>query len=368
MIRALLPILLFAPQDPEILRPDPPKVERSGPQWKIGLSAAADLPDETVVQVRLLPVLLRFYEDQASLRWSEMESGQPVRRSVVQQKKLALRAQLPGLRRLVVVWSLDPKAQPQGVTLDRGFAPVRSSYLLGSLSDRLKPFRSSLDEPPRLYSRLLELLKQMDEIDRSGSDRGIPAWSSSLASFRHRCDEEISSGPFTASIGLLDSVAGDAATYVSWLKSRRVAEKKPSNSGGSDSENAQNDNPTGDQPPTGGTSGPTAHGRKDNRDIRSDTAANLRKRLDPFAKLRRAEMLLTLAAEALELLEAGKAAPAGPLLDAASLVEGRLKDEKEPLKPLRDALATLASGDPAMRKSATDSLKLWEATTAKLAP
>lgn len=351
-------VLAFAAQD--VLRPEPPKVERSGPQWRVTLAVAADLPDETVISVDVRPVVLHYAEIREALEWQERESGQPARRALVERGKASLRITVPALQAVTVTWSVDPKAQSRGAKVEKDVAPVRVTWTLGPLPERLKAFRSGSEEPARLLARLLELLQQLEEVEKT-PDR-VGGWTAAIAKFRERCAQETC---FTASVGFLDSVAGDAATYASWIRNRAKAEKERGGAGLNDAENVQNDAPSGTEPPVGGTSGPTGNGRRDNRDIRSDSAPNLRKRLAVFAKIARAELFLILDRETLELVESGKPVEPAPLSElekAVDLVESRFKEEKDVAKHLREAIAALRSGDPAALGASRDALKAHAAS------
>lgn len=380
MMRILMCVLVLAPrQEESVLRPAEPKVQWQEQQWIIALSLQADLPDETVVQIHVRPVVLHFAETRKVLEWEESESAKPPRLALLRRKRADLRLALPALRRLAVTYSVDPKGQTRGAVIRREVPPVRCTYLPGPASSRLKLLRDEYEKPAKSQARLLEILKQLEQTEKSSNpERTIAAVVAALGEFRDRCAKESSEGAFPATAGFLDSVAGDAATYCSWLAQSR---RKPASKGSGDGSGSNNVDPTeadgfkGDGSGGGGSSGPGSKGRPDNRNIRNDSAAGHRKRLECVPALHRAETLLILDMETLALLDRA-AAGTPPSAEEVSglratieLVEQKLARDRIPAEAvahLRDAAAALVSGSAEDATKARDGVMKHQDSAGRL--
>ncbi|MBI2900286.1 MAG: hypothetical protein HYY17_08875 [Planctomycetes bacterium] len=335
MIQALLAVLL---QDEPTLRPGEPKVAKQDARWAVVLPLEADLPDGTVVRARVRPVLLRFREERMELEWAESERGASRRSVSVSGGKAELRLVVPALRRIVVAWAVEG-------------ASARRTHVLGPLDERMRVFRDGYERPSKLRARLLEILKQLEPIEKSG--RGAAGVAAALDDFLDRCAREPA---FPATVGHLEAVAGDAATFVSWLTRRKAGA----------------DAPAGDPARSDGVEGEAPSGRRDNRDMGRESSAALRKRLDCVPALLRAEALLALDAEAVEAIEralAGAAVDARGLRESLDFLDRAFEREGVPAERaahLRRAVAALADGDGEALKKAREEVKGREGADARV--
>ncbi|GEM_PF-4238132 len=341
------------------IQPGPPRVERQGTGWQVTFTAEANLPDRTEIQIEFLPKVLRYHEIDRKLMWSECTEGFRPHRAIVENKKAVFRTRVSALREFAVTWAVDTRAQRFGAKVDGEIPPARATWVLGSLGDRMKAYRQGISDPERLHARLRTLLKQLEEGEKS-RNRDLSSWCAAIAEVRNECESRMATGPFTASLGLLDSVAGDAATYAAWLRKERL--KRQDVKSEDDAKHAQYDQGSKDPLPAEGTGSSTSKGRRDNRNIRLESSGNLAKRLDVFSRLHRAEFLLLLAVE----LRALAGASMGEWDKGLEIAESKLGEERDSTRPLREGRSAILLGDPEMLKRAREELETYEKRLSQL--
>ncbi len=308
-----------------------PVVEKRGGVWQIRLSLHADLPDGTIVQLRFLPELWWFREGSRALERRIPETLPAPRRARLKGGKAEIRQEIPALRRFRIQWSVDPEAQED--VKAPAVQPAILSVLVGPSEARLRALQEDLDRPFRLHQELKKLLDRMEEVSKaSDPERPAAALIGSLNELRGKCARAHAEGATTAATDLLDAVASDAITKLSWLANKKVV------GGGPKDDPAKMDDPDGD-----GVAPESGNGiNRGNGNVDGISADLLRKRANAAPAIQRAESLLLLIQEA--RLEKADATALGVALEAIAMRMGE-SAPADAVKALRSAVDALKRGE-----------------------
>lgn len=315
------------------LHPQEPIVEKRGGVWQLRLVLHAELPDGAIVQVRPLPELWTFREGARLLDRRVPETFPAPRRARVRGGKAEIRQELSALRRFTIQWFVDPEAQ-EDVKVP-AVQPVTQSVLLGPSEARLRSLQDDFERPIRLHQDLRKLLDRMEEASKAKDpERPAAALIGSLNEFRGKCVRAHAEGATTAATDLLDGVASDAITKLSWLANKKIV------GGGPKDDPAKMDDPDGDG---GGVAPESGNGiNRGNGNVEGISAELLRKRASAAPAIQRAEALLLIIQEA--RLEKADGAVVGTAFESIVKKMGDTSRD-EAVKAIRSAIDGLKRGE-----------------------
>lgn len=346
-------VALLCGQDGIVLDPEEPKLERREGRWHVRVFVKTDLPDGSFLQLHLQPLALRFHEGRKVLFRQESEEAPPVRKMPVRRGRaeLVLPVAAPGRIRVRFF------AEAEGRTGQAG-----REFVLGTVEERGALLREGMDLPEKIGEPLRRALDRLEEAARAGKPgKALDDAVRLLTEVRERCRRAPGSGAWSATLGLLDAVAGDALTYASWLAGRGTADRKSGGDARDPASKDEGDRPAADgQDCKGGVPAPPAPsdgGRRGAGSMEGESVDRLRKRLEAVSAVRRSETHLQVCEELMLLVEA---ALHGAKIDRkATDLLSQILDSTEGSRgsTLRNALPSLSQADPSLLRALSVSLR-----------